>query len=336
MQLKQRLAILTKLREHLTTPSPALQAAINRTKFENQWFTNNDIKHSLAAITNNYLSEEKLRNWLANYDLPENTHPKIVGLVMAGNLPLVGFHDFLTVFISGHKAQIKLSSKDKRLLPYIISTMIAIDERVKDYIEIVERLKGFEAVIATGSNNSARYFDYYFGKYPNVIRKNRNSVAVLTGNETPEELIELGKDIFQYYGLGCRNVSKIMVPVGFDFVKFMDGLQAYQYLMHHNKYKNNFDYQLSLLLLNKEKHFSSHHLLLVERKNIASAVSVLHYEFYEKEQELADKIIDHQAEIQCVVGDAKKGYIPFGKAQMPELWDYADKVDTLDFLLKLH
>lgn len=338
MLLKERLQVLVQLGEQLQQPTEALEGAMQLSHLENRWFTIDHIKVAMNAIVEQMLQPEQLKQWLDKYDVPTTqSEPQIIALILAGNLPLVGFHDFLCTFVSGHHAQIKLSHKDKRLLPYLVQLMAGIDERVKERITFVDKLKGFDAVIATGSNNSARYFEHYFGKYPHIIRKSRTSIAILSGEETPEDIHELGKDIFEHFGLGCRNVSKLFVPTDYDLTFLLDHLESYRSVVLHSKYRNNYDYNRSLLLINNVPHLASHHIMLQENKSITSPISLLYYEYYDNEDDLANKIIEQQEKIQCVVGSPQKNntYISFGKAQRPELWDYADKVDTLAFLLDL-
>jgi len=302
--------------------------------YHNRWFTVSNIKKSLTAIVNFYLNEEKLKLWLSKYNV-ETHEPKRIGIVMAGNLPLVGFHDLLCVLASGNIAVIKLSSKDKILLPEIISLLIEIQPAYKDKIIYAEMLKGIDAVIATGGNNSARYFDYYFGKYPNIIRKNRNSIAVLTGNETNEQLLALGNDVFQYFGLGCRNVSLMFFPEGYDIPKLLDAWEGkFNYLMDESSYKNNYDYNRTLLLMNSTVHLASDYVMLKEDTAIATPVSVVHYQFYKNIYEVKTIISARKEEIQCVVAESKDlPAIPFGVSQQPELWDYADNIDTMKFFV---
>jgi len=250
---------------------------------------------------------------------------------MAGNIPLVGFHDFLCVFISGHKALIKPSSKDQVLIKHLIDKLGDWDEETKSLVSFSDMLKGCDAYIATGSNNSSRYFDYYFGKYPNIIRRNRTSVAILTGEETKEELGKLADDVYQYFGLGCRNVTKIYVPKDYDFIPLLESFKKYNYLADHFKYKNNYDYNLALHLLNKKYYMTNDSILLIEEPAIFSPISQLNYEFYSDNDDLAEKSAPVQ-DLQCVVG---KGFIAFGQAQSPAITDYADGIDTLAFLSEL-
>lgn len=337
MNLEKRLNALVKLGEYIQKKDVPLQKAIQSNYLNNQWFTPENQWKSLQAIQENYLNPEKLKQWLEKYSLKEPTETKRVGLILAGNIPLVGFHDLLCVWLSGHKALIKTSGKDEKLFAHLLDFLLKNNEGAENLLETVERLKDFDAVIATGSNNSGRYFDYYFGKYPNIIRKNRSSVAILSGSESPEQIKALGNDFFDYFGLGCRSVSKIFVPKDFDFVYFLDHLSSFQSLMMHNKFKNNYDYNRSVFLLNQATHYASNFLMLVKNKGMVSPISTVYYEYYKDQADWENRLMDEAEQIQCVVGDAGKHphLIDFGQAQKPELWDYADKIDTMEFLLKL-
>ncbi len=334
MTINERIDVLVRLGEYLTNYEEPFQAIIHRSYVENSWFTKENVEQALTAIRTSFLDREKLERWVANYNFESET-PRMVGLVMAGNIPLAGFHDLLCVFVAGHKARIKLSEKDKCLLPHLIEQMSTYHKDVQNYIELVERLKGFEAVIATGSNNTARYFEAYFGKYPNIIRKNRNSLAILTGEETKEELLALGNDIFRFFGLGCRSVSKIYIPEGYDFEILFDALVPFYELIHHNKFKNNFDYNYTMLILNKVKHESNGCILLTESKALQSRIGVIHYEYYTSKDELIASLKEQAEQIQCIVSKeelAPLRVVKLGKAQYPALDDYADGVDTMAFL----
>ena len=338
MTLSERINLLLQLGEHLRGTDEYLDAVMHRSSYHNPWLTIENQKLAVAAIAEKMLHPEKLQAWLQRYELPEETTPLTVGIVMAGNIPLVGFHDLLCVFTAGHRALVKLSDKDPYLLPYLIKLMGRFDQRAEAYFTLSEHLRDFDAVIATGSNNSARYFEAYFGKYPNIIRRNRNAVAVLVGEESAEELHELGKDIFQYFGLGCRNVSKIYVPRGYDFDPLLEALHEYRKIVLHNKYKNNFDYNYAFYLLNKEDFKANGCILLREDASLQSRIASLHYEYYDKPEQVGREVESRQEDIQCIVareGFLKRAVLPFGKAQQPELWDYADGVDTMQFLLKL-
>lgn len=337
MNFEKRLEALLLLGEYIQKKDVPLQKAIQRNYINNQWFTPENQWKSLNAIQSEFLNRSKLEAWLEKYPINDQSTKKKVGLILAGNIPLVGFHDFLCVWLSGHTALVKTSGKDEKLFVHLLEFLEKTIEKPNNRFEIVERLKDFDAIIATGSNNSGRYFDYYFGKYPNIIRKNRSSVAILKGDETKEEITALGNDLFDYFGLGCRNVSKIFVPKDFDFVSFLDNLASFEGLMHHNKYKNNYDYNRSILLLNETPHFASDYIMLAENKGMVSPISTLYYEFYEHQSEWENRLMDEAEQIQCVVGNARHypELLPFGKAQEPTLSDYADNIDTMEFLVNL-
>ncbi len=300
----------------------------------NNWFTRENVASALTAL-GYMLEEEKLIKWSNSYNLG-NASDKTVAIIMAGNIPLVGFHDFLSVLMAGHNVLAKMSSQDPFLLKKVTEILIDIAPEFKDKITLIlkEPIQNFDAVIATGSNNSARYFDQYFGKYPHIIRKNRTSVAVVTGKESKEEIEALGTDIFLYYGLGCRNVSKFLVPEGYDFQFFIKSLEGFSTVADHHKWVNNYDYNKSIYLVNREPHFDSGFFLMKEDKSWVSPISVLFYEFYKSDADLQDKLDANKDLIQCTVGNLVDA-IPHGKAQRPELWDYADGVDTMEFLTKL-
>jgi hypothetical protein len=314
--------------------------AINgHTKFteayiHNNWFTEENIRKALTAWSNQ-LTSHKLDQWTNDYSFDDVT-PKKVAIIMAGNIPLVGLHDLICVLLSGHKAIVKMSDDDAVLTKLVINELIGINPEFKESIMISEeRLpKDFDAVIATGSNNTNRYFEYYFRNKPHLLRKNRNSVAVLTGNETPEDLQKLGDDIFAYFGLGCRNVSKLYVPMGYDFTLFFENIESHKDLIHHNKYANNYTYHKAIFLMNLTKHLDNGFLIVKSDEAIASPLSSIFYQEYDKMEDVNTLLENRKEEIQCVVGKLN-GYIPFGKAQSPELSDYADGVDTMAFCLSL-
>ena len=338
MQLAERIALLARLGDYLRSKDERLEAVIHRTAHTNLWFTKENQWKAVDAIAEQWLKFEKLDQWLGNYDIPAERTARKVGLVLAGNIPLVGFHDVIAVFATGHKAMIKLSEKDPYLLPFLVKVMTEMDERAASCFQFAERLEGFDAVIATGSNNSSRYFEAYFGKYPNIIRRNRNGVAVLTGLETPEELAALGEDIFRYFGLGCRNVSKLYVPEGYDFEPLLESLHEYRQIVLHGKYKNNFDYNTAIAMLNKTAYLSNGCLVLMEDTGIVSPIAAAYYQFYSDIETVEKEILDRSEEIQLVAarpGVLNAPTLPFGAAQEPELWDYADGVDTVAFLLGL-
>ncbi len=337
MTLSERIEVLGQLGDHLLGKDEYLEAVMKRTAFHNGWFTEASQQEAVREIAVQMLNRDRLQEWLSRYELTVKSLKK-VGIVMAGNIPLVGFHDWLCVFVAGHQAQVKLSEKDPFLFPYLMKILERLDERTLAYTTVTDRLQGFDAVIATGSNNSARYFEAYFSKYPNIIRKNRNGVAILTGEETPAELRALGKDIFQYYGLGCRNVAKLYVPEGYDFDPLLEALHEYREVVLNTKYKNNFDYNYALFMLNKMEFRANGCILLVQDPALQSRIACLHYEPYSSLEEVAKELQERESEVQCTV--AKSGILPmpafdFGKAQEPALWDYPDGEDTLAFLAGL-
>ena len=297
---------------------------------QNNWFTEESVRFSLHGIRK-FLDQKMLEKWTANYAFSKKSNKRI-GVIMASNIPLVGFHDLLSVLISGHSIMVKPGSQDSLLMRLVINKLIEIDSSFKERIQLVERLNEADAFIGTGSDNSARYFKYYFDKKPHIIRKNRTSVSVLTGNESKEDILNLGKDIFTYYGLGCRNVSKVYVPQGYSFQFFLDSLQQFEAVGDHHKYRNNYDYNKSIYLVNREPHLDNGFLLVKESNELVSPISVLFDEQYESAEGLESVLSENEEKIQCVIGE---GLIPFGKAQEPEVWDYADGVDTLEFLRQL-
>lgn len=340
MQLKQRInafAALGKFLKQLVSENndSETEHTLLRVQAENGWFTIENIKSALKNW-GEALSEENLNQWISNYKI-EETEPKTVAIIMAGNIPLVGFHDFLSVLVTGNKVLVKLSSTDKTLLPFLADKLISIAPEFKNYIEFSdEKLQNFDAVIATGSNNTARYFEYYFGKYPNIIRKNRNSVAVLTGAEAEEDLTALADDIFQYFGLGCRNVSKIYIPENYDFEPFFKAMYSWKEIIHNHKYINNYDYNKAVYLMDSFPLLDNEFMLLKEDTGFSSPISVVFYEKYVSLENLKNELKIHSENIQCTVSkNVMHNEIPFGKAQNPELLDYADGIDTVDFLLKL-
>jgi len=313
-----------------------LQQAIEQSIHYNGWFTKENIQFSLMQWAN-ALQEKNLDNWLKSYRFSENKSPKTVAIIMAGNIPLVGFHDFLSVLISGNSALLKLSSNDKLLLPALITYLISVAPEFEDLIEIApEKLPDFDAVIATGSNNTARYFEYYFSKKPHIIRKNRNSVAILTGNETEQELKNLAEDVFRYYGLGCRNVSKLFVPENYDFKTFFEAIYEWNPIINQHKYANNYDYNKAVYLMSEQKLFDNNFLILKEDTGFSSPIGCLFYERYTDKNHLENILNEKEEELQCIVSAGlEKNHINFGKTQQPNLDDYADNVDTLAFLSNL-
>ena len=305
---------------------------ISLSQSHNGWFTPEQVYFSIQSWAN-ALTEENLTKWLSAYEL-KDSKPKNIGLILAGNIPLVGFHDFLTVLITGNDVLVKTSSNDQHLLKFLANYLIALDKRFTSKITFVEgKLEGFDAVIATGSNNTSRYFDYYFKDVPNIIRKNRNSVAVLNGKETEEDLFNLGEDIFRYFGLGCRNVSKLFVPKGYDFKTFFEAIFAYKDVIFYEKYANNYDYNKAVFLMSLYKLLDNEFLTLKEDTSYSSPISSVFYEFYDDLDEVKSRLKTDEGQIQCIVSnDLIENSISFGQTQKPMLWDYADNVDTIKFL----
>ncbi|RSK45011.1 acyl-CoA reductase [Hymenobacter rigui] len=306
-----------------------------RARNQNPWFDRPNVLAALRGIAH-LLAEPTLSTWAARYPA-EPTTPRLIGVVMAGNIPLVGFHDALCVLLAGHVLLAKLSKDDTLLMRWVLNELTRLEPRFADRIQLVERLNAADAFIATGSDNTARYFEYYFGKKPHIIRRNRTSLAVLTGRESDHDLGLLGEDIFRYYGLGCRNVSKLYAPVGYDFTPLLDALQPWHHVLEHNRYQNNYDYNKSILLVNRVPHLDSGFLLLTESAQLVSPISVLHYATYTSEVDLLDQLTDVAAQTQCLVSASGlyPGSFPFGRAQQPAVSDYADGVDTMNFLAQL-
>jgi hypothetical protein len=340
MNLKERIDAFSKLgsilRDSLAGKeskyTPALNKLIETQYQKNPWFTPENVRMAVMAIAAQ-LTRENLTEWTSHYpELNNETKPMKVGLIMAGNIPMVGFHDFLAVLISGNDIVAKTSSKDDDLIRFTGDILCDLNPGFTDKIKFTDgTISGFDVVIATGSDNSYRYFEYYFGKYPNIIRKNRKSIAIIKGDENDEELSMLGSDVFSYFGLGCRNVSKIIVPSGYNFERMIKAWHKYSDVINHSRYANNYNFSKAVYLVNREKFLDAGYVLLKEDQHLSSPVAVIYYEFYNSSEEV-EKIKDVLKEkIQCICG---KNHIPFGKAQSPSLWDYADGIDTLEFLLK--
>jgi hypothetical protein len=325
---------LASLGEELLNPSEQLLQIIQQERQFNAWFTPESVLQAVTAI-GKMLNRVDLEKWLPE-DAATVFTGKKVGLVLAGNIPVVGFHDVLCVLASGHFAMIKASANDSRLITYILKRLVALEPAFANRYEFTERLANFDAVMATGSNNTSRYFEYYFSKVPNIIRKNRNSLALLSGLESEEDLQKLGHDIFDYYGLGCRSVSKLLVPEGYDFGILFRAIESFQPIINHHKYNNNYDYNKSVYLVNMAKHLDNGFLLLKQDEKLASPLAVLFYDFYTDLDDAALKLNQQKEAIQCVVTslkiDADVPFVGFGESQYPKLWDYADGVDTMAFL----
>ncbi len=312
--------------------SAGLIELINNQHLKNAWFTPENVKMALRAIAEE-LTFDNLTKWTNAYPILNNyKKPANIAVIMAGNIPLVGFHDFLSVLISGNNLVAKISSKDPDLIPYLSEILCGINPGFKGKVNFTRgNLTGFDGIIATGSNNSSRYFEYYFGKYPNIIRKNRNSICIIEGNESETELRDLGKDIFSYFGLGCRNISRIFVPAGYDFSLMIRNWEVYSGVIGHAKYANNYDFSKAVYLVNKEHFIDTGYLLLKESDRLSSPVAVVYYEYYDSPEKVLKSTDSIKENIQCIVG---KKFVPFGHAQFPYLWDYADGTDTIEFILK--
>lgn len=327
---------LKKLSDFMVEPSDAFKNLISSASNTNAWFTVEEVEKALNSL-HKMLNPQDLEAWFENIIITDA--PKKVGLILAGNIPMVGFYDVIAVLATGNVALIKLSSTDDKLVPALLAELVKIEPLLADRIIYVDRLKDFDAVIATGSNNTSRYFDYYFGKVPNIIRKNRNSVAVITGDESKTELSQLGHDIFDYFGLGCRNVSKLYIPEDYDIQNFFEPMEGFKAIINHFKYNNNYDYNKSIYLVNLKHHYDNGFLLLTEGDSLSSPLAVLYYESYTNIEQVENLLKSKADDIQCVVSKAplklKSPVLPFGQSQSPKLWDYADNVNTIEFLNSL-
>jgi len=330
MNLQYRIDLLSRLGEYMMSDTEEWQAAKTRAFHENSWFIPEFTDLAVKQIAETYLQRSVLEKWVSRYpSLLEEQTPLSIGIITAGNIPLVGFHDWLTVFISGNSAIIKTSSKDQAMIRHLTGKMDQwINDEKNPSAVYADMLKGCDAYIATGSYNSSRYFKHYFGKYPHIIRRNKTSVAVLDGKESTGELEKLADDVYLYFGLGCRNVTKIFVPEDYDFIPMLEAFKKYSYLEEHNKYKNNYDYNLALLILNKRYYMTNGSILLVEDPSLFSPISQLHFSYYDDTQRLNNSL-NKETDLQCIVGHQA---LPFGQAQNPAVDDYADGVDTLNFI----
>ncbi len=337
MKLEERINAFTRLGGKIDNLSNKERETIHQhVARSNPWFTPDSINLSLSGITY-LLKENNLTRWVKSYS--ESTKKNIkIGMAMAGNIPLVGFHDYLCVLLSGHQAVIKLSTQDAYLLPVIHAWLIELEPRFKDSVHFEERLKNIDGMIATGSDNTARYFEFYFRKIPHIIRKNRSSVAIIMGEEEKPQLKDLAQDVFSYFGLGCRNVSKLFVPEGYEFNNLFESWEDYKEIIHHHKYANNYDYQKSILLMNKTPHLDNGFILLTQNNQLVSPISVVYFETYTTLSDLKKKLLAQRNKIQCMVSAHGwyKESVPFGKAQFPELADYSDGVDTMKFLSEIN
>jgi hypothetical protein len=331
MSFERKVEILSAVKNNILNNPPDLQNAILKAGIENKWFTHKNTDIAINAIADKYLDKQNLLKWLSAYNDKQVKH--CIGIIAAGNIPLVGFHDLLCAFICDAPVKIKLSSKDYSLMEFFIELLKEYDPEWR--VEIVEKLSDFDAVIATGSNNTNRYFEYYFKNAPTLLRQHRNSVAILDGSETKEDLRLLAHDIFQYFGMGCRNVTQILIPAGYDPASLFEHFSEYSYLAEHQLYKDNFDYNCTLLLMNKVPHLANYFVILKEDQSIQPRLATVHYSFYNTSDDIENYLNSNKKNIQCIVGNNDKADIPFGKAQKPELTDYADNTDTLQFLLSL-
>jgi hypothetical protein len=340
MILKQRIEAFVKaglfINRHYNTPEESemplhegLHKVVELSYIHNGWFTPKFVNHAIRNI-GMMLNEESLASFCKN--IPER-EPKTVAVICAGNIPLVGFHDIMCVLLSGHKALIKLSADDNVLLPFFLRLLVHYQPALESQLFFAEsKLAGFDAVIATGSNNTSMHFQQYFGKYPNIIRRNRTSLAVLKGDETTEDLKKLGEDIFLYFGLGCRNVSKLLVPENYNFNALFEAIVDFGYVIENKKYNNNYDYHRAIYLLEQQPFLDNNFVMIRESADLHSPVAVIYYSFYKGEDDVNNYIQSHIDQIQCVVGE---GRVPFGYSQRPVITDFADNVNTLDFLVTL-
>ena len=331
MTLQQRIDLLVKLGNYMQNNSHEWAAVKEQAARMNPWFVPEFIEMASKNIIGEFLQRDKLENWVTKYDVPaENKKPVIVGIVMAGNIPMVGFHDMLCIFITGHIQIIKLSSKDDLLIKHLVFVLYEWEPAILNYISFAENMKGCDAYIATGSNNSGRYFEYYFAKYPHIIRRNRTSVAIIDNTESPEELEKLADDIQTYFGLGCRNVTKLYVPENYNFEGLLKALNKYEHYEDFHKYRHNYDYQLALLMMGNKFYMTNGTVLLSKNSSLFTAVSQVNYEYYNNKEELEP--LQNNPDIQCIVGH---NAVPFGRSQQPALTDYADGIDTMKFAMSL-
>jgi hypothetical protein len=340
MKLEERIMLFSELGKEIRalSQSDELLEVVSMAKSKNAWFTSDNIIKSIENIINAYLDKEKLNAFANNYILKDLSNKKQIGIVAAGNIPLVAFQDIIHTILSGNIALIKPSTQDESLILYFFKKMQEINKEITNYYRFETKLNDADAFIATGSGNSSRYFEYYFAKKPHIIRKNRTSVAVLDGTETKIELADLANDIFTFFGLGCRNVSKIYVPEGYDFSLFFESIEYWNTINMHSKYNNNYDYMKAIYLVNRVEHLDNGFLLLKEDSSFASPISVLFYEKYAEIKTVNQALKNNQESIQVIISKNKKieNALSYGKSQTPQLADYADNVDTMKFLVELN
>lgn len=339
MKLEERIILFSELGNYIleNLDSEEFEQLFLHAKSKNAWFTLDNIQKSIRNIAERYLNKVQIDLFVKKYPKSffKPNSPKNLGIIAAGNIPLVGFQDFIHGVLSGHKTYIKPSSQDTVLIGFLIKKMLEFNPKIADYVQLADKLNGMDAYIATGSGNTSRYFEYYFGQKPNIIRKNRISVAVLSGNETNSQLSDLGSDIFSYFGLGCRNVSKIFVPEGYNFEPFFKAIEYWNTITLHSKYLNNYDYNKSIFLVNGDAHLDNGFLLVKESQSYHSPISTLFYETYSDISNVPNQLKLQEENLQCIVSSFLPDTIPFGKTQSPELWDFADNVDTLKFLAEI-
>ena len=336
VSLNERLEFLNEMRNVIEKFDVRLEHTLRKAKDKNPWFTQDSMTRALRTIKQNYLNSEELNSWYHTYHKEDIQNT--IGIVMAGNIPMVGLHDFIAVFLSGAKSQIKCAAKDDELIPFILNEAAKKWPKMLRQFSLVPKLKGFDAVIATGSNNSARYFEYYFAKDPRMIRKNRTSVAILDGSESEGDFKGLTDDVFSYFGLGCRNVSKLYLPKGYDLELILKPFKQREEVILHSKYANNYKYNYAVYVMNKIDFMTNGSIMLRMHESIHSPLSVVHYEFYEDKISLYDDLESLRNEIQCVVSNTEiAGWrtYRFGATQSPSLTDYADGADTMAFLAEL-
>ncbi len=339
MNIESAINFFNKLKQKLDEHSSSELEVFNTAFQKNQWFTLDEIHRMLNVISNRYLDPNSLKAWLSQYNLTPISKIKTIAIISAGNIPLVSFQDLLCVLVCGYKAQVKLSEKDTVLYHWIKDLIQDCDPSIASRIEFTERIHDYDAVIATGSDLAANHFKHYFQKKPNIIRGHRNSIAILNGDETEFDFIELGKDIFYYYGLGCRNVSKIYVPFNYDFSPLLKTLDShFSYVRNHTKFQNNYDFQLAISLINPVHFLQGETILFIENEQLGSPLATIHFEYYIDEVDLKHKIDEHANKLQCIVSNKNLDFIPvnpFGTSQLPGLLDYPDNIDIMNFLISL-
>lgn len=332
--INERVGLLSKLGDELSENTNWREDLIQNARGYNAWFTPEMVSHALNRLVHDFLREDSLNEWIKTYSL--SAHQKNVGLILAGNIPLVGVHDIISTFLIGHRAHIKTSSKDQFLVQALVNKLIELDPRVEAFFLMTDQLKTVDALIATGSNNSFRYFEHYFKDVPHLLRKSRSSLAVITGSETQEELDLLAEDIFLYFGLGCRSVSKIFLPSGYDILQVRSSMERWSHLLDHDKYKNNYDYSYAIYMMNKTPFYALGPGVFLESKELHSRISCVHFEYYDDLKQIEEYLHRNQQHIQSVyTSNSTLNGAPLGTAQAPQLNDYADNVDTLQFLSNL-